>query len=180
MRVDVLKVFFPNVHQFYDKTLTAICINDPPLDRNFVGNPFACASFNLGPQSVSYVHCDHLNLPFGLCTITALGDFDYHLGGHLVLWDLEMIIEFPPGTTILIPSAILRHSNTALADTSERRYAFVQYSAGALFRWVECDFQTQKTFFAAGRKFVQSGVQRWQRGVGMFSKLSDLRRRVQK
>lgn len=134
-------------------------------------------SLNLGPRAVSYTHTDHLNLAHGLCAITAVGDYDPRTGGHLVLWDLQMVIEFPPGSTIIIPSAILRHSNTSLGSPHERRFAIVQYSAGGLFRWVECEHQTQKDFFAAGRRFMQSGKQRWARGVGMFGKWEDLKKR---
>lgn len=133
-------------------------------------------SLNLGPQAISHVHTDHLNLAHGLCAITAIGDYDPVQGGHLVLWDLRMIIEFPPGSTIIIPSAILRHSNTVLGSDSERRYALIQYSAGGLFRWVECDYQTQKAFFAAGHEFVQTGKQRWDRGIAMFSRWEALKK----
>ena len=35
------------------------------------------------------------NLPFGYCVVTELGEFDARKGGHLVLWDCKMVIEFP-------------------------------------------------------------------------------------
>ncbi|KAJ7620521.1 hypothetical protein DFH06DRAFT_1010638, partial [Mycena polygramma] len=39
--------------------------------------------------------------------------FDPNLGGHLILWDLNLVIRFPPGSSIFIPSALLRHSNVS-------------------------------------------------------------------
>ncbi|KAJ7697753.1 hypothetical protein B0H14DRAFT_3529203 [Mycena olivaceomarginata] len=57
----------------------------------------------------------------------ALGDFDPDLGGHLILWDLRLVIRFPPGSTILLPSAIIRHSNTPI-QAHEHRSSFVQYN----------------------------------------------------
>ena len=53
------------------------------------------------------MHTDPGNLLFGWCAITTLGNFDPTLGGHLVLWDLKLVIEFPLGSTILIPSVTL-------------------------------------------------------------------------
>lgn len=175
LHTDALKTSFPDVYQFYDTTMTGLCEKDPKLQRNYDGNAFAALSLNLGPRAISYVHTDHLNLAYGLCAITAFGDYDPVQGGHLILWNLRMVIEFPPGSTILIPSAILRHSNAALGSEQERRYALVQYSAGGLFRWAECGYQTQKVFFAAGHKFLESGQARWERGVAMFSKWEDLK-----
>ncbi|TBU53029.1 hypothetical protein BD310DRAFT_952335 [Dichomitus squalens] len=162
------------LHRFYNTTLVALCSLDPSLQRNFKGSAFACATWNLGPRAIAHVHTDHLNLAWGMCAITALGDCDPKLGGHLILWDLRLIIEFPPGTTILIPSAIIRHSNAPLASPDEHRYALVQYSAGGLFRWAECGHQTQKNFQQAGGAYAQTGRERWAGGVSMLGRWDEL------
>ncbi|KAJ7828584.1 hypothetical protein B0H14DRAFT_2263384, partial [Mycena olivaceomarginata] len=86
-------------------------------------SPFAAVTFNFGPATITFPHTDALNLTWGWCAITALGAFDPRRGGHLVLWDLCLVIQFPPGSTILIPSAILWHSNVGIAS-EERRYSF--------------------------------------------------------
>ncbi|KAJ7760243.1 hypothetical protein DFH07DRAFT_957619 [Mycena maculata] len=52
--------------------------------------------------------------PWGWCSIVTLGNFKPDKGGHLILWDLCLIIGSPPGSTIFIPSAILRHSNVPI------------------------------------------------------------------
>lgn len=169
-----MQLFAPELHRFYGETLDMLCGKDPNLQRNFQNNVFACATCNLGPQSVAHVHTDHLNFGPGWCAITALGDYDPTKGGHLILWDLKIAIEFPPGSTIFIPSAILRHSNVPLAGKDETRYALIQYSAGSLFRWVECGHQTLKNFKASGCRFKQTARERWERGIGLFSKWSEL------
>ena len=67
-----------------------------------------------------------------------LGDFDPTKGSHLVLWECKLVIEFPPGSTILIPSAIITHSNVPI-QAGEKRYSVTQYATGVLFRWVVID-----------------------------------------
>ncbi|KAJ2999325.1 hypothetical protein NUW54_g6950 [Trametes sanguinea] len=137
------QLFAPRLYDYYEDSMNALYLQDPSLRPNFTNNVFAAVTFNLGRRTISYTHLDHLNLPWGWCAITAVGNFDPIAGGHIVLHDLRMVIEFPPGSTILIPSAILRHSNTTIA-ADERRYSFTQFSAGGLFRWIEHGFQPAK------------------------------------
>ncbi|KAF8803031.1 hypothetical protein BYT27DRAFT_7110628, partial [Phlegmacium glaucopus] len=113
---------------------------DQKLQRNWPTTPWACATFNFGRQTVCFRHADYGNLAFGWCSISALGEFDHQKGGHLIFWDLELVVEFPPGSTIMIPSSAIHHSNTTI-QPEERRYSFTQYSAGGLFRWVENGFK---------------------------------------
>lgn len=80
--------------------------------------------------------------------MTPFGTYDYTKGGHLILWDLKRVIEFPPGSTILFPSAVISHSNVAIGK-GETRYLFAQYSAGGLFRWVDQGFQTKEKWLTS-------------------------------
>ena len=110
--------------------------------------------------------------------ITALGNFNPKLGGHLILWDLHLVIEFPPGSTILIPSASLRHGNTAI-QPGEKQYSFTQYTAGGLFRWVEQGFQSTSDWYASLTSVERAAEDRhgeewWTAGIGLFSKLTSL------
>ena len=119
-----------------------------------------------------------MNLPFGWCAITALGPFDPTHGGHLVLWDLKIVIEFPPGSTILIPSATLRHSNMAI-QPGEKRFSITQYTAGGLFRWVDHGFQPSEDYISGldGEQLVEEGLKsagRWAEGINLFSTLTSL------
>lgn len=107
-----------------------------------------------------------------------LGEFDYTKGGHLVLWEVQLVIEFPSGTTILLPSATISHSNVAIAN-NERRYSFTQYSAGGLFRWVNNNFQRAVDYKASLKAKVRTAYlaeekARWKFGLGLLSRLQDL------
>ncbi|KAJ3769587.1 hypothetical protein FB446DRAFT_623905, partial [Lentinula raphanica] len=81
-------------------------------------------------------HRDSLNWPFGWCAITALGKYDPRRSGQLILWELKLVIDFPHAATVFIPSAVITHSNTPLAE-GDNRMSFTQYTAGPIFRWVE-------------------------------------------
>ena len=169
----MLGMFAPRVKSRFSSTLDALLERDHRLKRNFPNNAFAAMTLNLGPQTVTYRHTDSLNAPWGWCAITAIGDYNPKAGGHLILWDLGIAIRFPPGSLIFLPSAILRHSNAAVPE-GQRRYSFTQYTAGGLFRWEACGYQSQKDFLAAGLSFDTTGWKRWLRGVSRYSTLSEL------
>ncbi|KAF8172847.1 hypothetical protein K438DRAFT_2006771 [Mycena galopus ATCC 62051] len=136
----------PAIHTLYETTLDALHLDNSGLHCNFncSRSTFAAATINFGPKTVTKHHIDGLNLAWGWCTITALGDFNPDRAGHLVLWDLKLVIRFPPGSTILIPSAILRHSNVNIAE-GEKCYSFTQFTAAGLFRWVDNGFKSDVT-----------------------------------
>jgi hypothetical protein len=96
-----------------------------------------------------------------------------------VLWDLQLVIEFPPGSTILIPSAVLHHSNIPI-QKGEERYSFTQYTAGGLFRWVDHGFQKEGDYHSSLSKeeaIEEEGAmrRRWTMGLGLFSTLDELK-----
>ncbi|THU91984.1 hypothetical protein K435DRAFT_570644, partial [Dendrothele bispora CBS 962.96] len=132
----IFATWAPKLYQFYADYMDKITENNPSIYFNFSNSIFAAATFNFGPQTVAVEDLDHLNYIYGWCGITALGEYDYTKGGHLILWDLRMVIEFPPGWTILIPSSYLRHGNTAIAP-DEKRFSFTQYTSGSLFRYAD-------------------------------------------
>ncbi|KAJ3717010.1 hypothetical protein C8R42DRAFT_697784 [Lentinula raphanica] len=137
-RVDyLLKCYYPRIHSLYTNVLTDLCKADPTLDPNFPGCCFAASTLNF----------ERANLICGECGIHSEGNFDYTKGGHLILWDLKLIVEFPPGCTALIPSALLRHSNTTIRRT-ETRYSMTFFTASGLFRWRHNNFMSDKDFLA--------------------------------
>jgi hypothetical protein len=98
-----------------------------------------------------------MNFAYGWCSVTPLGDFDPDLGGHFVLWDFKLAVRFPPGSTILIPSALFTHSNASI-QKNEKRYSIVQYAAGGLFRWAKRGFMTEKAWLRR-RQAAKSALQ---------------------
>lgn len=145
--------------------------------RNFEKSVFACATVNFGPNVTTIKHRDMLNLAFGWCAITSLGQFDHTQGGHLILWEPKLVVEFPAGSTYLIPSSCLTHSNTA-TKLGEWRASFTQYTAGGVFRWVENGFCTdgrlQSKDKAKFSEVMERRKKRWENGLEMFSTLEEL------
>ncbi|KAJ6592982.1 hypothetical protein B0H19DRAFT_1204885 [Mycena capillaripes] len=143
-----------------------------------VNTIFAACTFNFGPRAITAPHLDFANLAWGWCSVTALGNFDPDFGGHLILWDLRLVIRFPPGSTLLIPSALVRHSNVPIR-AHENRSSITQYSAGSLFRWVrngcktDADFESSASAEEKAAR-VAEDAQRWEEGMKMFSVVDDL------
>lgn len=149
----------------------------PHLRPNFPRSIFAAATFNFGPRTWTFKHRDAQNCPFGWCAIQSLGVFDSKKGGHLILWDLKLVIEFPSGSTILIPSATLIHSNVPVQD-GEQRASFTQYSSGGLFRWVDNGFRTEGELAASDPeeydRMLRLKETRWEMGLDLLSTIDDL------
>jgi hypothetical protein len=174
----MFRLYAPLVFAMYKETADALFDSDKSLLRNFAKCVWTAATFNFGPRTVTFPHIDALNLAWGWCAIIALGLFNADLGGHLVLWDLKLIICFPAGSTILIPSALLRHSNLPIQD-HESRYSFTQFAAAGLFRWVYNGFKSDKTFNATASKVTKAArreenAKRRMEGFKLFSTWKEL------
>ncbi|KAJ3720462.1 hypothetical protein F5878DRAFT_652030 [Lentinula raphanica] len=143
-RVDyLLKYHYPRLHSLYTNVLADLCESDVDLQPNFDGCCFAASTLNF-ERAVSIPHRDSKNLTCGECGgVHSEGSFDYRKDGHLILWDLRLIIKLPPGCTALLPSALLRHFNTTI-HCKETRYSMTFYIASGLFRWRH---NKTKTFF---------------------------------
>ncbi|KAJ7112327.1 hypothetical protein C8R44DRAFT_833178 [Mycena epipterygia] len=169
----------PNLYDFYVDYMGDFYSKNRHLRRPFLNGIWSAVTFNLGPKTCALGHRDFANLAFGWCAITALGTFDYTKGGHLILWDCKLILEFPPGTTILIPSAAIYHSNIPIAS-GERRYSFTQYTAGGLFRWVEHGYKTEEEYLTTlsqeeKEEEKRLGLERALEGASLFSTLAELK-----
>jgi len=141
----VFQHWAPDLHSHYENTLQQLEDDDKALKRPFQGSAFPAVTYNLGPHTATIPHLDFANLPFGWCGITAFGDYDPTRGGHFVLSACRLVIEFPPGSTIFVPSSILEHYNVPISP-HERRYSFTQYASGSLFRWVDYGLRDTKSY----------------------------------
>jgi hypothetical protein len=152
-------------------------VHNPDLRRPFSHSVFFCANFNFGRNVWTFKHRDVLNLAFGWCAIQALGEFDATKGGHLVLWDLGLVVEFPAGALILLPSATVSHSNIPVQQ-GEARASFSQFSPGGIFRYVNAGFRTEKELEEQSPeeydRFVELKGQRLEEGLALFSTMDEL------
>ncbi|KAJ3782302.1 hypothetical protein GGU10DRAFT_275825 [Lentinula aff. detonsa] len=175
---DMFNTFAHKPYMEYKKTAEELQKQHPYLCPTSLQTPFAATTFNLGPQSFSPPHTDEGNNACGWCVVTALGPFDPDKGGHLVLWNMKLIVRFPPGASILFPSALVTHSNIPI-QPSEKRYSMVQYSAGALFRWRSNGFKSDKAFLSSAtsaelEKREHMRRLRWKTGLDSFSRWVDV------
>jgi hypothetical protein len=137
--------------------------------------PFSALTGNFGPQVVTRPHRDFQNPVYGVCVITALGQFNADRGGHLVLPQFRVVIRFPPGSSIIIPSASIIHYNLPI-DPGEERFSFVQYTAAGLFRWLGNGFITAREYArilgVRAEELREEAEERLQRGLDRFTRFS--------
>ncbi|KAL0568198.1 hypothetical protein V5O48_013790 [Marasmius crinis-equi] len=166
-------------YAYYKSSMEQLKATIPEFKPNFERSMFACITCNFGPQVCTSCHTDAKNCPHSMCAITAVGVFDPTQGGHLVLRDLKIILEFPPGCTILLPSAILRHENTPVQE-GETRYSVTQYSAGGIFRYQEYGNRTSEQLRRQDKvlydKLMGERGKRWKKMTDMFVTLDEVRR----
>lgn len=177
---DSLSAFAPKLYGHVRGKLDDLYKNTTGLERLFPADVsvFPTAAFNLGPDVWTFQHRDTLNLAYGWCAIHALGNFDPKKGGHLVLWELRLVVEFPPGALALIPSATITHSNTPVAE-GDSRSSFTQYMPGGLFRWVDygcCLVEDCKRKNPAlYREQADARPQKWKMGLELLTTVQELR-----
>ncbi|GJF00595.1 hypothetical protein PsYK624_168880 [Phanerochaete sordida] len=136
--------YFPDLYDEYATKLGSLYDDNPLLRPLWDRCPWPSVSINFPPNSYTKMHTDSGNKANGMCPVFALGNYDYTKGGHLVLPDLNLVIQFPPGNIIFIPSAILRHGNIPVGP-DEVRSSWTLYAAGSLFRWVDWGFKSLKS-----------------------------------
>lgn len=166
----------PKMYQRYCQYFTGLRERDPSLKWNFPNSVFSTATANTGPAAASYDHLDYANTAAGWCSITSAGTFDPKKGGHLILFDINKVVEFPSGSTVLIPSSVMRHGNTPIREEEgETRVSMTQYAAGALFRWVDNGYIKQDdTTNAHKAHMAATAPARFANLLNLFSTLDSL------
>ncbi|KAF7373695.1 hypothetical protein MSAN_00580500 [Mycena sanguinolenta] len=113
---------------------------------------FSAATFEFGGP-----HCR--NTPTGApdrfhaatwSVLTSLGRYVPLSGGHIIFWDLGLVVTFPPGASILIPTGVIRYSFIKFRP-GEHRYSLLQWAGTGISRWfqnghhMDNDFAMQAT-----------------------------------
>ncbi|KAJ7445564.1 hypothetical protein B0H11DRAFT_1746769 [Mycena galericulata] len=165
------------LYQYYRQHDAQLRNKFPHLRRPFSRSIFTCCAFNFGPNVWTFKHRDVLNLAFGWCAVQALGRFNHKTGGHLVLHDLKLIVEFPAGALILLPSATVAHSNIPV-QPGEERVSFTQFTPGGIFRFVDNGFRTIEELAQADpteyARVMALKDSRWEMGLNLLSTSDEL------
>lgn len=94
-----------------------------------------------------------------------------------MLWEPHLVIEFPPGSLVLIPSATISHSNTPVAP-GDSHSSFTQYAPGGLFRYVDYGFRLENKLRAEDPALFQEKMEehprRWKKGLGLLSTVEEV------
>ncbi|KAF8989560.1 hypothetical protein BDZ89DRAFT_1197993 [Hymenopellis radicata] len=166
----ILRIWVPKLYA-YGKNVIKTVSDKMGLRQNFDCSIFPCVVFNFGRNVWTWLHQDLMNLAWFWCIITALGDFDVEHGGHLIMWEAKLVVEFPHGASIAIPSATFTHSNIPVREGECR-------TSGGLARWVDNGCRTEKEIKAEDKKAYEEMQKkkagRWAWGMGFWSKLSDI------
>ncbi|KAI0047168.1 hypothetical protein FA95DRAFT_1492950, partial [Auriscalpium vulgare] len=171
---DGLASYVPKGYEHMVEGLNSLYERYPSMRPNFRTSAYPAATANLGPDTTTLPHKDDGNYPSLACAITALGGFDHKRGGHIVLTDLKLKIEFPSGSTILLSSAGLEHGNLPI-QPGESRYSFTQYCPGGLLRWVRHGFRPAGGLTKAQRLALDGPAgEGWRRQLTRLSKYDEL------
>ncbi|KXN84994.1 hypothetical protein AN958_11839 [Leucoagaricus sp. SymC.cos] len=178
-----LRLWIPDLYDHFKTRLDQLFAHPKfgkPLKRITPAGVYPTVAFNFGPDVWTSRHRDAKNCAFGLCAVTALGDFNHETSGHLVLDDLKLIIEFPSGSTILLPSATLTHANIPVG-VGQSRASFTQYCPGGLLRFVDQGFRTQVWMKNHAKKDYEVLMTErsllWKKGLELYPTLDELLRR---
>lgn len=169
--------FAPKLYRYYEDNLSKLFRHkktSKTCRRPFKRSVFTAATFNLGPRCFCKGHCDSMNVPQGWCMVCCFGKFDPTKGGHLVLEEFNLVVEFPPGSVVLIPSSVVRHGNTPIGE-GETRSSFTQYVSGHLLRFVLHGFRKESRLSKREHAQFYGDINvRWEEALNMYSKLAEL------
>ncbi|KAF8875366.1 hypothetical protein BD779DRAFT_1790195 [Infundibulicybe gibba] len=160
-------MYYPAMEKYYRETLHQVCAKYPDA-KPPPGGLFAGKTINMGPKAICKPHVDSANLGAGICPVFATGNFDHRNGGHLVLQELKLAIQFPPGCYIFFPSALITHWNLPIQQ-DETRYSLTWYTAAGLFRWCHNDGKTDKKALTVAKDKKVYIEQKKEENQGRFS-----------
>ncbi|KAG9015894.1 hypothetical protein FRB90_004263 [Tulasnella sp. 427] len=175
----IFSIWSPKLCEMYRSCHAALRSWNPDLRCPSPSLPFSTITVNFGPKTVCRWHRDVFNLVFGWCVIWALGNYDSRYGGHLILWEPRLIIEFAPGDIIFLPSACITHANIPIRE-GEHRYSVTWYTSGQLFRYQALHLapssNEKPTEGSEATDPAEEGKRsRWMEGLDCFMSLDELR-----
>lgn len=91
----------PKLFRLNEQILLGLLHSDPSLHRVFPDSVFCATTLSHSNSADPAITCPDRE---GIFSLTTGGSYDYHHGGHLVVSNHDLVIEFPPCSTILFSS----------------------------------------------------------------------------
>ncbi|KZV65959.1 hypothetical protein PENSPDRAFT_551855, partial [Peniophora sp. CONT] len=126
--------YFPFVVEHACDRMRELHALHPDLKFPFSNSTYPTVTFNGGHQTATWEHADIGNNPGTPCLVHCAGTFEATKSARFVFHDLLLFVDFPSNRSVMLSSASVRHSNTALAP-GETRYSMTLYMPGALIRY---------------------------------------------
>ncbi|KAJ6493508.1 hypothetical protein C8R47DRAFT_1213796 [Mycena vitilis] len=167
-----LQKMAPNVWSSSKRMLQQLLEHDPSLRL-----PFDFAAAHGQPQPTAFSRIDYrftidgflrqedASYTPGFTTLTALGNY-HHDEGELVLWRQKKVVNFPVGSTFLIPKW-MPYSFTAV-ESPGYQMILSQTCENALSEYVANDFSTEFPLVAEGEMEQEARY-----GAGLYQTLRD-------
>ncbi|KAK6996432.1 hypothetical protein R3P38DRAFT_2365373, partial [Favolaschia claudopus] len=142
---------------------------------------FSAITIELGGP---HFRTDHRGVPWeyepaSWAILTAIGNYRPVNRGHIIFWDFGLVVQFPPGATILIPPGLIRYSFVKVAE-HHTRYSILQWAGAGIQRFLDNDDRTDLQFATTTTKKEHEGREGRRRrdhlaSIGMFPFVDELR-----
>ncbi|KAK6974635.1 hypothetical protein R3P38DRAFT_2377648, partial [Favolaschia claudopus] len=97
--------------------------------------------------------------PAGWNLLTALGKYRSFHGGHVIFWELGLVVQFPPGSHILLPAGLVHYSFVKV-DTNETRFSLLQWAGAGVRRFLDNGRRLDMDFAAKATVNEHAGRER--------------------
>ncbi|KAJ3898153.1 hypothetical protein F5879DRAFT_812994 [Lentinula edodes] len=162
-----LELYFPKVHRLLTNlTEILLGIEGLHLNRVFKDCCYAASQLNFS-RAATDPHLDFMNAFFLCCGVWNGGRFDYKRGGQFIMWSLGLVVEFPPGAGILVPSASVTHANVPIGP-EEHRHSVTFFTAAGILRWYCNGFMNDNEFLAQASKVQRENWEKYRADLWRF------------
>jgi hypothetical protein len=164
---------FPRVFMHHRRQIGSL-LKRLDLEVPFNNSVYTSATLNVGPRTACWLHNDSTNYPGLPCAVTAFGAFDPDKSGHLIAWNVGVVVRFPQLSTVLLSSSSVMHGNTAISS-SEQRFSFTQYVQGSLYRSMAYSLQPATLINDEEKEKLDSEAEEgWEMQLARIGTLGDL------
>ncbi|KAK7001860.1 hypothetical protein R3P38DRAFT_2381067, partial [Favolaschia claudopus] len=135
----IFKLFCPAAYDTLNEDKEDMLRHNPNAYYPNEASVFPAATMELGgPHFNIHDHRGDLRdmEPAGWNILTALGKYSAFRGGHVIFWELGLVIQFPPGSSILLPAGLIHYSFVKV-DDHETRFSMLQWAGAGVRRFLD-------------------------------------------